>query len=729
MDGGYCDQCGLAPAGPSQKVSAPAAPVAPPPAVNTSSSSRGTSTVRRISTSTLTSGRSVSATGSGGSRGNLGAGLVEMPSVPFRDPQSVLLVDPEVPERKRFCAHCEQPVGRSRGARPARTEGFCPHDGKAYSFTPKLWPGDLVNNQYLVAGCIAHGGLGWIYLAQDTKLSDRWIVLKGLLDAGDESAMSAAIAERRFLAEVEHPNIVKIHNFVEHDDFGYIVMEYVGGGSLRELRTRHRDEEGVPLPVAQAIAYVLEILPAIGYLHRRGLLFCDFKPDNVILTEEQVKLIDLGGVRRSDDADSDLYGTVGYQAPEVPESGASIASDLYTVGRTLAVLTIDFAGFQDEKRYAVRLPPRQDVPVFQRYESFYRFLQKATGADPSTRFQTAAEMAEQLVGVLRQVIATDGGSPAPAPSALFSSELGASPDACPWQFLPVPAVDPSDPASGVLATLALVGAEQRQSLLETVPRSPEVSLFIARTAIDDADYAAAALELGSEEARQSGWRAAWWRGVLSLAEGRQADARSYFAAVDAELPGELAPKLALAVCFEEAAEEGGSQALSNAARHYGTVAATDPGYASASFGLARVSVQLGDREEAISALQRIPRSSSSYVTAQVALCQVQCAPLQGEMPHVADLIATSEVLNGLALESSVRLPLLRDLHQLALVMLLEGSAQPDEQVQLMGAVLNEVGQRTAVEQTYRSLAKLAPSDEERYALVDRANSFRPHTLT
>ncbi len=79
----------------------------------------------------------------------------------------------------------------------------------------------------------------------------------------------------------------------------------------------------------------------------------------MIQTEEQLKLIDLGGVRGSDDAESDLYGTIGYQAPEVPQSGASVASDLYTVARTLAVLTIDFAGFQDEKRYAVRLPARQ----------------------------------------------------------------------------------------------------------------------------------------------------------------------------------------------------------------------------------------------------------------------------------------------------------------------------------------------------------------------------------
>src|SRR5207248_9566584 len=59
----------------------------------------------------------------------------------------------------------------------------------AYSFTPKLKPGELVAYQYQVVGCIAHGGLGWIYLAKDHNVSDRWVVLKGLLDAGDADAM------------------------------------------------------------------------------------------------------------------------------------------------------------------------------------------------------------------------------------------------------------------------------------------------------------------------------------------------------------------------------------------------------------------------------------------------------------------------------------------------------------------------------------------------------------
>ena len=67
-------------------------------------------------------------------------------------------------------------------------------------------------------GCLAHGGLGWIYLARDRNVSDRWVVLKGLLNTGDADAMAAAVAERRFLAEVEHPNIVRIYNFVQHAD-------------------------------------------------------------------------------------------------------------------------------------------------------------------------------------------------------------------------------------------------------------------------------------------------------------------------------------------------------------------------------------------------------------------------------------------------------------------------------------------------------------------------------
>ncbi|MDQ0387766.1 serine/threonine-protein kinase PknG [Streptomyces sp. DSM 42143] len=373
-----------------------------------------------------------SGSGAGASaRGRLGAGLVEVPAIPRPDPRAMVLDNPEVPERKRFCSRsdCGAPVGRARGERPGRTEGFCTKCGHPYSFVPKLRAGDVVHGQYEVVGCLAHGGLGWIYLAVDKAVSDRWVVLKGLLDTGDQDAMAAAISERRFLAEIEHANIVRIYNFVEHLDQrtgsldGYIVMEYVGGKSLKEIANGRRTPEGRrdPLPVEQACAYGIETLEALGHLHSRNLLYCDFKVDNAIQSEDQLKLIDMGAVRRMDDEESAIYGTVGYQAPEVADVGPSVASDLYTVGRTLAVLTFDFQGYTTV--YADSLPDPDTIDVFRRYESFYRLLVRATDPDPARRFASAQEMAEQLTGVLREVVSLQTGRSRPAVSTLFGPEV------------------------------------------------------------------------------------------------------------------------------------------------------------------------------------------------------------------------------------------------------------------------------------------------------------------
>ncbi|MFJ5099991.1 tetratricopeptide repeat protein [Streptomyces sp. NPDC088554] len=379
------------------------------------------------SVSVRSSGASTSASG----RNRLGAGLVSVPDVPRPDPRFAVMADPEVPERKRFCsrADCGAPVGRARGERPGRTEGFCTKCGHPYSFVPKLHEGDVVHGQYQVMGCLAHGGLGWVYLAIDRAVSDRWVVLKGLLDTGDQDAMAAAISERRFLAEIEHSNIVRIYNFVEHLDQrtgsmdGYIVMEYVGGKSLKEIANERRTGSGRrdPLPVEQACAYGIEALEALGHLHSRNLLYCDFKVDNAIQTEDQLKLIDMGAVRRMDDDESAIYGTVGYQAPEVAEIGPSVASDLYTVARTLAVLTFDFQGYTNV--FVDSLPDPENIDVFRTYESFYRLLVRATDPDPRRRFSSAQEMAEQLTGVLREVVAVQTGRPRPALSTLFGPEL------------------------------------------------------------------------------------------------------------------------------------------------------------------------------------------------------------------------------------------------------------------------------------------------------------------
>ncbi|WP_405879811.1 MULTISPECIES: tetratricopeptide repeat protein [unclassified Streptomyces] len=456
----YCDTCGLAPV-----VSANGSVGSPPTGItaggkgsrgsssSSRASSRGSGSTSRPSSRSAQSrrsvsgrlsrsvsgkstGRSVSVRSSGSTaassgRGRLGAGLVQVPDVPRPDPRAMVLENPEVPERKRFCSRsdCGAPVGRSRGEQAGRTEGFCTKCGHPYSFVPKLNTGDIVHGQYEVVGCLAHGGLGWVYLAVDRAVSDRWVVLKGLLDTGDQDAMAAAISERRFLAEIEHANIVRIYNFVEHLDQrtgsldGYIVMEYVGGKSLKEIANGRRTVDGKrdPLPVEQACAYGIEALEALGHLHSRNLLYCDFKVDNAIQTEDQLKLIDMGAVRRMDDDESAIYGTVGYQAPEVAEVGPSVASDLYTVARTLAVLTFDFQGYTNV--FVDSLPDPDNIDVFRTYESFYRLLVRATDPDPARRFASAQEMAEQLTGVLREVVSLQTGRARPALSTLFGPEL------------------------------------------------------------------------------------------------------------------------------------------------------------------------------------------------------------------------------------------------------------------------------------------------------------------
>src|SRR6185437_1259531 len=102
----------------------------------------------------------------------------------------------------------------------------------------------------------------------DNVLS-RWVVLKGLLNTKDEISAAAAVQERQFLAQVKHPNIVGVYNFVNRGSEGYIVMEFVAGRSLKDIRKQRG-----PLPVAEAIAYMHRILGAFSYLHRQGLIYC-----------------------------------------------------------------------------------------------------------------------------------------------------------------------------------------------------------------------------------------------------------------------------------------------------------------------------------------------------------------------------------------------------------------------------------------------------------------------
>jgi serine/threonine-protein kinase PknG len=681
------------------------------------------------------------------SRGRLGAGLIDIPRIPRRDPASAVLAEPVVPEKRRFCARCDSPVGRTRGGQQGLTTGFCPNCRSPYSFLPRLSPGDVLSGRYEVLGCLAHGGLGWIYLARDRhvsdKVADRWVVLKGLIDTGDPDAMAAAVNERRFLVNVDHSTIVKIHDFASHPDprtgtdVGYIVMEYVGGPSLRDLLLAHRESTGQALPLAHVLAYGLEVLPALGYLHDRDLLYCDFKPDNVIHADDQLKLIDLGAVRQADDMHSAVYGTPGYQAPEVASVGPSVASDVYTVGRAMAVLSFGFRGFSTT--YVDRLPDRGEVRLLASEESFDRLLRRATHLDPRRRFGSTAEMAEQVRGVLREVLSAADGTPRPEPSAQFTRErrvfgteagllagdtgdaggpAGSLAGATIAAALPLPLPDASDPGVGYLATVATTDPDELVAILSAAPvRTMEVGLRLVRARIEQGDPAGALADLDSAGGFAD-WRLDWYRGLAALAAERWTDARAAFDAVYSELPGEPAARVALAVACERDGDPAAAEP------RYERVWAVDRDFVSAAFGLARLRLARGDRVGCVEVLDQVPDSSSQYHTAQVAAVR---ARVGAELAHVleTDLLDASSRLERLRLGVERNAWLAAEMLERSLLWV--RVAQASLGARVLGHELSERSLRLGLEQAYRALAKMAPDPESRIGWVDRANSVRPRT--
>jgi serine/threonine-protein kinase PknG len=758
VDGGYCDTCGRAPlahaalAGPPWHAGSPVAnsasatglpPVRPPSGGGDGSGNGEWDTsrpsLRPSSSRTSSSGRRSAArrrTGSIGSRRTggtrLGLGLVDVPAVATGDALAAVMPVAHVPEDKRFCSNCNSPVGRGRNHQPGRLEGFCRQCRTRFSFTPRLGPGDLVGGQYQVLGALAHGGLGWIYLARDRAVSDRWVVLKGLLDAASEEAAIAAVAERQFLAALDHPNIVRIHNFVAHEDAGYIVMEYIGGKSLKAILKDRRDANSgriTPLPVETAIAYTLGVLPAMGYFHAQGLLYCDMKPDNVMLSGDSLKIIDLGGVHRIDDEEAAIYGTVGYQAPEFAESGPTVASDLYTVGRMLAVLLLDFPGYQTT--HAHDLPGPDEQPLLARHESLYRFLLKATATDPIDRFESAEDMAEQLIGVLREEVASHGEAH-PAVSTVFEpggvvgagehNEVG--PD---WRLLPSPKVDTLDPGVGAVLGLAdgepaaVVEALSSALADESIPTTPETLLHLARAHLDAGMPKAAAATL-DRLGDDGEWRLWWHRGLIALARGRAAEAIDWLDPVYTDLPGEVPAKLALALAHELASDLGRSADL------YDLASRTDPSYVTGAFGLARVRVALGDRVRAVEALDRVPATSSAHVAARLAAVRALALTTGPHTPSptTEQLAWAAGILTELRLTPRHHAELAGALFEASLAALARGTATPGRRI--LGRPLTENGLRAGLESTYRDLARTASTTRERNDLVDLANHSRPRTL-
>ncbi|MGA8255704.1 MAG: tetratricopeptide repeat protein, partial [Nocardioides sp.] len=591
---------------------------------------------------------------------------------------------------------------------------------------PKLQEGDLVGGQYEVAGALAHGGLGWIYVARDRNVSDRWVVLKGLLNSGDPDALAAAIAEQQFLAQVEHPLIVEIYNFVTHEGAGYIVMEYVGGRSLKQvLKERMRAHGGVynPLPVDQALAYVIEVLPAFQYLHDLGLVYCDFKPDNMIQVGDAMKLIDLGGVRRIDDQESAIYGTVGYQAPEVAQVGPSVASDIYTIGRTLLVLCMEFRGYQGT--YLHSLPPVESTPLFAQNDSLYRLVAKCCEPDPADRFTSVDELRNQMLGVLREEIGerTVGTAATSVASALFESP-STSRSVLEWSQLPGLREDTSDPQHPWLVSVGIDDpAERLRVLTDDAPdQSPEVHLARAGAALELGDAAAVraiAAEMLADDPWE--WRALWVDGLAAMQDLDWQGAQAAFNAVYQQVPGELAPKLALAV----ACERGGLPQVAEGL--YITCASTDASYvAPAAFGVARVRAERRDAVGAVEALDWVPRTSRGYPESRQLRAEVLLS--QGSQ-DVAVLDQAMRSIESASMDPATQGRYTVRILEQALAIVTASSATGAADLKVGSFPATDAGLREGIERGYRLLARDTQDLAERVELVNRANDVRAWTLT
>ncbi len=732
---GVCDDCGKAPPGKSLlstfkiDTSSSTAPVAAP--------NRATHR-RRSATAPYTRSSS------------RGAGVISASAPPERDPLALVLHSPEVPAHKRRCPACAVKV--------TRVSGYCAQCGAAYDFTPRLQAGEVVHGKLSILGPIAYGGLGWIYLGRDTLLQ-RWLVLKGLLNGKDSASAAAAVAERQFLAAVKHPNIVAIYDFIEHGGAGYIVMEYVSGRTLEELRAQqdrvnlldaaggalqtgtqrsaltHSEtcasvklaSRGV-LPVADVIRYILAILPAFAYLHAQQLVYCDFKPDNLMLEQGDVKLIDMGGVRRIGDPGGDVYGSRGFTAPEAQNDPLAV-SDLFSIGRTLAVLVMDF---DYQRSHEITLPTPAEQALLQQHEALYRFLLKATHADPQRRFQSAAAMAEQLRGVLCEITAQQHG-PQHVASTIFGGDaLQDSEDVegtrlALARLLPTLKVDTCDPAANdLLQRAATPGAPYSEALLAGLltsygDNSLELPLRRIDLLLQQGSLDQSLLQLEHMLIAAPGdWRVHWYLGKTYLAAGDGVRARAEFGKVYFELPGEIAPKLAIAFAAEVAGD------TAEALQFYRRVASTDPNHASACFGWARCAVRRSDLTQAHTALTRLPATHSMAMQGRILLAALlmdeRTAMDQQRLEQVA------EVLQAVTLDSAAVHQLKGRLFAHGLDLLATGTTSGNTSTTLLGLPRAARSLRLAAEREYRQAARLAGSAHEQARWIERANAVRPLSI-
>ncbi len=266
----------------------------------------------------------------------------------------------------------------------------------------------LFDGRYRIVRKLGTGGMANVYLAEDEVLGRR-VAIKILNDrhAGDDQFVERFRREAKNAASLSHPNIVSIYDRGEAEGTYYIAMEYLDGRSLKELIVARG-----PAPVNVAIDYARQILGAIRFAHRHGIVHRDIKPHNVLVDAEgRLKVTDFGiaraGVSQMTEAGS-IIGTAQYLSPEQAK-GAPVdqTSDLYSVGVVLYELltgVVPFSGDTPVEIAMKHLSSAPEPPSAKRAEvprELDLVVLRALAKDQADRYQSAEEMDADLARVAR----------------------------------------------------------------------------------------------------------------------------------------------------------------------------------------------------------------------------------------------------------------------------------------------------------------------------------------
>jgi beta-lactam-binding protein with PASTA domain/predicted Ser/Thr protein kinase len=296
----------------------------------------------------------------------------------------------------------------------------------------------VFDGRYRVVRKLGTGGMANVYLAEDQELG-RSVAIKMLDErhSQDEQFVERFRREAKNAAGLSHPNIVSIYDRGQAEGTYYIAMEYLEGRSLKELLITRG-----PTPLAVAIDYARQILAALGFAHRHGIVHRDIKPHNVVVAPDgRLKVTDFGIARSGTSQMTEtgsIIGTAQYLSPEQAK-GAPVtpASDIYSVGIVLYEMLTGSVPFTGDTPLEIAMkhlsttpmPPsekRREVP-----HELDSIVLRALAKDPADRYQSADEMDADLARASRgqaispeteeaatQVLRGTGATLASAPTAI-----------------------------------------------------------------------------------------------------------------------------------------------------------------------------------------------------------------------------------------------------------------------------------------------------------------------